>query len=147
MEGFNGTQWATRRCGTVGVTVGHGFVVPWHGVLSGNNPFVLRHVEYRLRKAMKYQLWCKHLYVSKNFFVGGFDLAIMTERAFDDSAFKQLALELRKASAVEWDGMVARFDRHGDPPFDRLLQKCEAKYRVADVGYAGLSGSTGGARW
>ena len=174
--GFQGTVFITSQ-GKVGLSVGHAFMAPCAVWLrqADSSPrdtsyevtkvvYKARHIPIELLKDRS----LPHVFVSRQFFCGGWDIAVATENAEID--FPQLALEILQtmppgslnsrwsgnptdcSTTLPYEALRVRFYPRENPPFDATIRASQSagesnaktypEVRVSDVGYPGLSGCT-----
>ena len=174
--GFQGTVFITSQ-GKVGLSVGHALMAPcavWLRQVDSSprdTRYEVTKVVYKARHKPIEELKSTslpHVFVSRQFFCGGWDIAVATENAEID--FPQLALEIQQtmppgslnsrwggnptdcSTTLPYEALRVRFYPRENPPFDATIRASQSagesndkKYpevRVSDVGYPGLSGCT-----
>ena len=161
--GFNGAEFH-GPFGRFAVTVAHAFVSPklvrCDPILVPDKEYAVEEGEYTCSlKAFSRVKGYNHVYVAKKFFDGGLDVAIITEKELDKTMIDALQSWLPPKEEMDSTNELRRalFLPHADPPFEAILHRAwgekgvdgviplrenEQVFRVADVGYPGLSGCT-----
>lgn len=145
---FGGFVLPKLKCA---LSVGHAFVGPVNFDINPKdhtNRFV--NIDYRRLKSDE---GCpsedfQHVYVHRDFFAGGADVAIMSKNRMTSDRFEELHAELRKMSDrniakhfSEPHPLMVKHPKHGGHQGLATYVADHKNIRVNDIGFPGLSGS------